>query len=106
MNSDQFIKINMIQKDQNKICSTVLINLFFISKWQILVSGVEVYWSRPFLSGAGAGARADPIESEPESALGPWASGAGAGAAQKSGSSGTLDYKQNEKTLRPQKKVY
>ena len=31
------------------------------------------------MSGAGAGARADPIESEPESALGPWASGASAG---------------------------
>ena len=35
------------------------------------------------MSGAGAGA--DPIGREPESALGPWASGAGAGAAQKSG---------------------
>ena len=50
----------------------------------ILVSaaGVWAAWSCPFLSGA------DPIGSEPESALGPWASGAGT--AQKSGSSATL----------------
>ena len=41
-------------------------------------------WSRLFLPGAGA----DPILSEPESAPGPWTSGAGA--AQKSGGSATL----------------
>ena len=35
-------------------------------------------------------AGADPIGSEPKSAPGPWAFGAGAGAAQKSGGSATL----------------
>ena len=38
----------------------------------------------------GAGAQADPIGSEQESAPRPWASGAGAGAAQRSGGSATL----------------
>ena len=53
-------------------------------------AGVGAAWSRPFLSGAGAGV--DPIGSEPESAPEPWASRAeaGAGAAQKSGGSATL----------------
>ena len=46
-------------------------------------------WRRPFLSGAGVGA--DPTGTEPESAPGPWASGAGAGAAQKSGGFATVN---------------
>ena len=52
------------------------------------VSGAGVAWSRPLLSGAGAGAGADPIGSEQESAPGPWDSGAGT--AQKSGGFATL----------------
>ena len=48
--------------------------------------GAGAAWSRLFLPGAGAGA--DPSRSEPESAPGPWSSGAGA--AQKSGGSATL----------------
>ena len=56
-------------------------------------AGVGATWSRPFLSGDGAGARADLTgsEPEPESAPEPWASGAGAGAVQKSGGSATLN---------------
>ena len=46
--------------------------------------GAGAAWSRLFLPGAGA----DPSRSEPESAPGPWPSGAGA--AQKSGGSATL----------------
>ena len=45
-------------------------------------------WSRSRLFSPGAGA--DPSWSEPESAPGPWPSGAGARAAQKSGGSATL----------------
>ena len=58
--------------------------LFHSSKLHIFASGAA--WSCPLLSGAGA----DPIGLEPESAQGPWAVGAGAGAAQKSGGSATL----------------
>ena len=60
------------------------------------MSGAGAAWSRPFFleppffSGTGADVRADPIRSEPESAPGPWASAAGAGAAQKNGGSATL----------------
>ena len=50
----------------------------------MLVYGAGAAWSRLFLPGAGA----DPIWSEPESAPGPWTSGAGA--AQKRGGSTTL----------------
>ena len=50
----------------------------------MLVYGAGAAWSRLFLPGAGA----DPSRSEPESAPGPWQSGAGA--AQKSGGSATL----------------
>ena len=46
--------------------------------------GAGAAWSRLFLPGAG------PCRSEPESAPGPWPSGAGAGATQKSGGSATL----------------
>ena len=52
----------------------------------ILVYGAGAAWSRLFLPGAGVGA--DPSRSE--SAAGPWPSGAGAEAAQKSGGSATL----------------
>ena len=60
--------------------------LFHSSKLHIFASGAGAAWSCPLLSGAGA----DPIGLEPESAQGPWAVGAGAGAAQKSGGSATL----------------
>ena len=53
-------------------------------------AGVGAAWSRPFLSGTGASDGADPIGSEPESAPGPWASGAAAGVAQKSAGAATL----------------
>ena len=52
----------------------------------MLVYGAGAAWSRLFLPGAGA--RADPIWSEPELAPGPRTSGAGA--APKSGGSATL----------------
>ena len=51
-------------------------------------AGVGAAWSRHFLPGAGA--RADPIWSEPELFPEPWNSGASAGAAEKSGGSATL----------------
>ncbi len=47
--------------------------------------GAGAAWSRLFYPGAGA----DPSRSEPESAPGPWPPGAGA--AQKSGGSATLE---------------
>ena len=50
----------------------------------MLVYGAGAAWSRLFLPGAGA----DPSRLEPESAPGPWQTGAGA--AQKSGGSATL----------------
>ena len=52
--------------------------------------GAGAAWSHLFLPGAGVGA--DPSRLEPESAAGPWPSGAGAEAeaAQKSGGSATL----------------
>ena len=54
--------------------------------------GAGAAWSRLFLPGAGA----DPSRSEPESAPGPWQSGAGA--AQKSGGSAILvDAKASQK---------
>ena len=55
--------------------------------------GAGAAWSRLFLPGA----RADPSRSEPESAPGPWPSGAGA--AQKSGGSATLKQTINQAEL-------
>ena len=61
----------------------------------MLVYGAGAAWSRLFLPGAGA----DPIWSEPESAPGPWTSGAGA--AQKSGGSVTLELTAYKMYMRP-----
>ena len=57
--------------------------------------GAGAAWSRLFYRGAGA----DPSRSEPESALGPWSSGAGA--AQKSGGSATLPASQSPRGMIP-----
>ena len=68
---------------QNRI--VLIIHFLRAQNEKILVYGAGAAWSRLFLPGAGA----DPSRSEPESALGLWPPGAGA--AQKSGGSATLD---------------
>ena len=79
--------IKAIYNGKCDLKTTCITNSFIkSSKYKILVHGAGAAWSRLFLPGAGA----DPIWSEPESAPGPRTSGAGA--AQKSGGSATLDY--------------
>ena len=75
MTLEQFIMVNVIQK-------RLTLKFHFLRAQMKTVS----VWSRSrlFLPGAGA----DPIWPEPESAPGPWTSGAGA--TQKSGGSATL----------------